>query len=175
MTRHVHVASTGPSPGPIVHRSRELQSLFLFSRTPRPDAAPLRIVDDPLGPPFEAHRERGVTVSTWQSEGICLYASIDRDTYFTLCALLGLIQWRTLLLNPLLTPDDLTHADPPRCLFARQQCREDYALLFESLIICPGCQQFYAWLGVQPEILMLEEVCNRLAPKAAFSHLGVSI
>ena len=122
--------------------------------TPPP---PFRLVvtDDTEPRLFRADRERGVLVSTYQSEGICFYAGIERSTYFRLCALLGRIQWTALELNPLLVEEDLSHQTPSRCLFAPQPFKQDYALVLEDAQVCHGCMEFYQCLAAERELLAL--------------------
>jgi len=104
---------------------------------------------------FRVDREQGVSVSTYQSDGICVYAGIDRNEYFRLCTLLGKIQWTALRLNPLLVEEDFRHESPSRCLFALQPFKQDYALSVEDPQVCQGCVDFYRCLGVETEILAL--------------------
>lgn len=105
---------------------------------------------------FAADRLQGIRVSLYQSEGICAYAQMDRDTYIALCTLLGQAQWRVLTLNPLLVEEDLGHWTPSRCLFAPQPYKQDYALTLESPHVCKGCVEFYQCLGAENEILVIQ-------------------
>jgi hypothetical protein len=111
---------------------------------------------------FSVDRERGVFVSTHQSEGICRYAGIERSAYFRLCALLGRVQWRALELNPLLVEEDFSHQVPSRCLFAPQQYKEDYALVLEDPQVCHGCMEFYHCLAAEAEILALQTMLSEI-------------
>jgi len=105
-------------------------------------------------------RDYGVAVSAWQSEGIAQYAGMDRVSYFLLCGALGLLQYRTLALNPLLRPDDFLHASKDGCLFSTGCPKQEYALMMEHPHICAGCVQFFDCLGCEPEVGALLDVLD---------------
>ena len=106
--------------------------------------------------------ERGVTLSMWQSEGICEYAGISQSAYLTLCGLLGISQWSALNSNPLLRPEDLLHPPEANCLFATQRGIEYFALLLEDPRVCPGCVDFYHCLGADSEVVVLLDALGTL-------------
>jgi hypothetical protein len=104
-----------------------------------------------------------VTVCADQCEGLCSYANLEQDVFLLLGAILGIIQWRALVLNPLLaSQDDLRHSQPSRCLFAEQPSKNEYALVLEDLHICRGCLQFYRCLGAEGDIEALLVLMARL-------------
>lgn len=104
-----------------------------------------------------------VTVCADQAEELCHYANMDRDVFLLLGAILGIIQWRALVLNPLLaSQDDLRHAQPSRCLFAEQPTKNEFALVLEDLHICRGCLQFYRCLGAEADVEALLVLMARL-------------
>ncbi len=111
---------------------------------------------------FNVDRARGVSVSMYQCEGLCQYAKLDRNAYFRLCALLGKIQWRALVLNPLLVEEDLTHESPSRCLFAPQTYKQDCALVLENPFVCSGCVEFYRCLGAEREMAALHSLLDEI-------------
>ncbi len=121
-------------------------------------AARLHITDRRLRGPYGVDPDEGVSVSTWDSRGICRYAGIDERTYLLLCSLVGLSQWRVLATNELLRPDDLRHPPGVRCLFATPEMLQDYALILEEPRVCGGCVHFYHSLGADPELISLQEV-----------------
>lgn len=122
----------------------------------------LHITNEKKDALFTVDLERGITVSCYQSEGICQYANIDRETLTLICSLLGLVQWRSLNSNPLLRPEDLLVSGGGSCLFHRPEVREDYALLLDERKICAGCFEFYCCLGVEPELAALREVLTHV-------------
>lgn len=122
----------------------------------------LKITHQHMPAPYEVSIERGVTLSMWQSEGICGYAGISQSDYLTLCGLLGISQWSALNLNPLLRPEDLLHPPEANCLFATQRGIEYFALLLEDPCVCPGCVDFYHCLGADGEVVALLDVVETL-------------
>lgn len=143
------------------------QRRFRFLEAGFPGAVPLRIADTPAERPFWASRTDGVSISTRESEGICGYAEISRESYLAVCAILGLVQWRALMLNELLIEEDfIAHEESPRCLFAARGTIQEYALAFEYPGLCDSCLDFYRCLGAEPEILALQEVLRREATSA---------
>lgn len=120
--------------------------------------ARLHITERRLEAPYGVDRESGVSVSTWDSEGICLYAGIDERNYLLICSLLGMSQWRVLVSNDLLRPDDLRHPANVRCLFSQPDAIQDYALLLDEPRVCGGCVHFYHSLGADSELIALQEV-----------------
>lgn len=150
-----------------------LQKQFRFTTgpwsTPHP-ASPestvsLYITDRPSHALFLVVKDRGVVVSTWRSVGICHYAHVDPDCYLITCALLGLIQWRALALNPLLRIDDFMHETPSTCLFTPVEVKQEAALLLDDPIICPGCRDFYHCLGVDSELFALYRTLEYIESK----------
>lgn len=146
--------------------AREAQKRFRFIRG-QPGDVSLRISDKPSRSLFVAERVEGVSVSTWQIEGICRYAGLEREAFFLTCGLVGLTCWRALTLNPLLISEDLWHREAGRCLFSRQTYREDYALVFENPEVCPGCRDFFRCLCVESEVFALQQALDFLFPMEA--------
>ena len=123
----------------------------------------LGISREPLGGLFAVDKEAGVSISTWQSKGLCGYAGIERGAYYVLCAMLGLTQLRALQFNPILQVEDFLHdADVP-CLFVQHQQLHQYAELLEEPVVCPGCRSFYHCLGADWEIMALSDVVESIA------------
>ena len=120
------------------------------------DSVVLYMTDAPTETLFHARVATGVAVSTWQSAGICSYAGLSVNSFVLLCTLLGLTEWRALVLNPLLRPEDMIHEISSRCLYTRLETKQDYALLFEDPRICRGCNDFYHCLGADEELVALQ-------------------
>lgn len=121
----------------------------------------LRITDDHERDLFSLG-EGGVSVSTWQSEGIARYTGMERAAYFLLCGALGLLQYRALALNPLLQPDDFLYESERDCLFSLRPVKQEYALLLERPRICAGCVQFFDCLGCEPEVGALLDILEHI-------------
>lgn len=130
----------------------------------RPDQPRVRlhITERELAAPYLADRERGVVISTWNSEGICQYAGIDEHTYLAVCSLLGITQWRALERSNLLRSEDLAHPPNVDCLFANDGLVQDFALFLESPHVCRGCIHFYHCLGVDSELVALQELVSEI-------------
>ncbi|MBX7258905.1 MAG: hypothetical protein K1Y02_21255 [Candidatus Hydrogenedentes bacterium] len=128
------------------------------------------------GPQWFTVTHECVTVYADQAEGLCSYANLEPDVFLLLGAILGIIQWRALILNPLLaSQDDLRHAQPSRCLFAEQPTKNEYALVLEDLHICRGCLQFYRCLGGEGDIEALLVLMARLRdPLTPSSYIRLS-
>lgn len=139
----------------LCHRANQLQAQYQFVPAPAPGSIPLLLSSAMSNVPFEVDLFQGVTVYTWQSKGISAYAGLTEEEYIFCWALLGLIQWRTLLLNPLLRADDLLHGEPSRCLYSQQLFMEDYALVLEAPHVCNSCLRFYGALCPHAEIGVL--------------------
>ena len=133
-------------------RSHGLQARFRFVDAPSDGVVPLRFTARAMRRPFRADRGIGVTVTTAHSDGIAHYLGMHPETYLLMCGLLGLTQWRALELNPLLCADDLGHRAPAACVFATHAEPEQYVLAFEHRHICPGCVDFFHWLGADIEV-----------------------
>ena len=103
-------------------------------------------------------RRRGVVVSTWQSAEISAYAGVPQSQFLLTLTTLEVLQWRSLALNALLTPEDFLHERACGCLFERKLLIEENALLFERPGVCPQCLQFYRFLCPEDELRALEEV-----------------
>ena len=148
---------------------RYFPSVAIYEATPGMELVPaherslhLRITRSQMSAPYRVSAERGVTLSLWQSTGICRYAGISRSTYLTLCGLLGISQWSALDSNPLLRPEDLLHPPKANCLFATPGDIESFALLLEDPWICPGCVDFYHCLGADREVVALLDALGKL-------------
>lgn len=122
----------------------------------------LRIVREQLPSPYTVHAEHGVTVSTWQSDGICRYAGISQDQYIVLSSLLGILQWRTLESNPLLIMEDLIHPASSNCLFMMPGKIHEFVLLLEDPRVCGGCIDFYHCLGVDRELVAVMDTLKTM-------------
>lgn len=151
----------------ILFWSRKTQSAFRFSERRRWGAVPIAILPHGCAYVFQAERQRGVTISAWQSAGICQYAGLHRGLYLLALAMLGLTQWRALSLNPGLRTVDLLHPASKQCLFAQSFFVEEYALALESPAICPACKTFYGQLCPPHELRALETVVECAAHPAS--------
>lgn len=153
-----------------IRTAEQLQSRFLFTPGAWPSTCAtsenppisLYITDRPSNTLFSLIPDRGVIVSTCESVGICRYACVEVEGYLLLCSLLGLTQWKTMLRNPLLQPDDFVHDEPRDCLYSCLETKGEAALLLEVPSICQGCRDFYHYLGVDDEILALSEVLDTI-------------
>ena len=141
--------SQAPNPQPTRHLEHSPVPLFVTSRCLAQG-------------PYDVDIERGVTVSTWNIEGICRYARIEPCTYLLLCSLLGISQWHVLKTNPLLRLEDLRHPPAAHCLYAKSQCIKDYILILEDPTVCRGCVEFYHCLGADLEVIALNETLNSI-------------
>jgi len=145
----------------VVQLAKRLQSVYRFVEFPTRDAVPVRLSASESEVLFRASREHGVSVSTWQAEGICLYAKVRLETYLLVCSLLGLLHWRALDLNPMLIWEDLlVHEEPPACLCAHRDTVQEYALAFENPYICKACREFFRCLGLEFESLAIQDVLD---------------
>ncbi len=131
------------------------------------------------GPPFEvvltnvqhpqlfhiANRDK-VFISTWNVEGICLYAQRRPLDYFLLCSLLGLAQLRALT-NCTLIPEDFIHAEPKECLFAQHTTRSEIAVKLQHPHVCAGCVAFYRALNVHEEFDVVALAIARMETRPA--------
>lgn len=115
----------------------------------------LNITRQIMPAPYTVCKRRGVTLSMWQSEGICRYAGISQNAYLILCGLLGMSQWSVLNLNPLLRLEDLMHPKESKCLFVRPDGIQGFALFLEEPRVCRGCVDFYHCLGADREVIAL--------------------
>lgn len=122
------------------------------------DLPRLHLTSQRLPEPFRVYPDRGVVVSTWESAAICTYTGIRIDRYVLIASLLALSQWRVLRKNPFLRLEDLQHPAGVHCVFAAPHSVQDFALLLDPPVICPGCVDFYHCLGVDSELLALREV-----------------
>ncbi len=120
----------------------------------------IEIVSDRGSELFMLAPDKGVHVSDWQSQGICLYSGIEPEVYLLLYSMLGLIQWWALEPNPHLIPEDFFHPAGPNSLLARQEYKQDYALILESPSVCSGCLEFYRCLGAELEVHALQCVID---------------
>ena len=105
----------------------------------------------------------GVSISTSQCADISAYAGLPRRVYLMTLAMLGLVQWRALQLNPLMLPEDFFHGDSCNCLFQRRIFLEEYALVFEHPFTCAPCRNFYSALCPADEMRALERVVGYAA------------
>ena len=119
--------------------------------------------------PFTVSQDEGVTVSMWQSKGICHYARIAESSYAALCSLLGLSQWHVLNANPLLKLEDLIHPPSQHCLFVKPDPFHDYALILEDPFVCRGCMDFYHCLGADTELLAVIDTLSSIRSRSSIS------
>lgn len=131
---------------------------FRFADHSFPGAVPLCLATFSPHGLFHVQRDQGVVISTQESQGIAGYLGLPRGTYLLLCSILGLTQWRTLALNPLIEPEDFAHSEPSYCVFAAQPTLQHYALSFEKRYICPTCRDFFHCLGAEGELLALQDL-----------------
>jgi len=103
-----------------------------------------------------------ITITTRQSEGICLYTAMNFEDYLFLWSLMGLVQWRTLALNDLMRVEDFQHDTPTTCLFSKPGLFSEIALRLESPHVCEGCFDFYHCLGADLEVLALRQAIEDL-------------
>ena len=112
--------------------------------------------------PFLALRDGPIRISTWQADEIAAYAGITTHEYWVICAMLGLVQWRTLQLNSLLIPEDFIHECTIHCLYGAYEERSQFSLLLEQGRVCRGCRDFYHCLGADRELLALIQTLGAL-------------
>ena len=106
--------------------------------------------------------EEGIQLTTAHSEGICTYANLPLTHYLLVCAFMGLIQWRALDLNPLIKREDFLTEEHSDCLYTPRDTMQEYSLNIEQLRLCPGCAEFYHWLGTDSELVMLYRLIDFL-------------
>ena len=146
-----------------VRLANGVQDRFRFSgEEGNEQAVSVRITETPSDDLFGADRHGGVTISAWQSDGICHYLGIQRESYFVVASMLGLTHWITLVRHPMLIAEDLIHESPGRCIFAKARTIQDYCLLLESPHVCNDCLDFYRCLGAELEIEALLRALRRL-------------
>lgn len=154
--------------------ANRIQERFRFIFDPDPTSSPLKrnaeevpirlqITNEESDTLYSADLQNGVTVSCHSHEGICQYANISLETLILIISLLGLVQWRSLHLNPLLRPDDLLTRDRESCLFHWREFPQDYILIMDERRICAGCFDFYDCLAVEPELFALRQVLQYAA------------
>ncbi len=122
------------------------------------DSPRLHLTARRLPEPFRIYPDRGVVVSTWDSDAICAYTGLQLDQYVLISSLLALSKWRVLRRNPLLRAEDLYHPADVRCVFAEPPSVQDFALLLDPPVVCRGCVDFYHCLGADSELIALREV-----------------
>jgi hypothetical protein len=131
----------------------------------------LLLTERRLPEPFRVYPDRGVVVSTWDSAGVCQYTGIAIDNYLLIAGLLALSQWRVLWRNRLLQLDDLNHPKDVRCVFAGPHSVQEFALLLDPPVICPGCVDFYHCLGADSELIALRNVITEISKSAPADRL----
>ena len=146
----------------VIDVAHKVQRAYRFATGEAVGAVPVRFSDREGGVAVSFRRARGVVVSTWQSEGISAYVRLARAQYLLTLSVLGVIQWRALALNALLTPEDFLHRRPCGCLFERKLLIEESALLFERPRVCQNCLQFYSFLCPGDEIRALRDVVESI-------------
>lgn len=158
----VSVVSSVTDTGSLCALGNQLQGRYHFMPLSQIGNPHVILDDTPSNQLFRVHRDRGVKISTFQSEGLALYAGVPLKTYFLLCATLGLTQWRALQLHDSLYEEDFRHNDPHYCLFVEQLRMQDYALCLEAPRVCKGCKEFYRALGLEEEIHALRLVIQHV-------------
>lgn len=153
----VYVTGTIPDPGLIIGRGHWLGEYFTLTTTKKPRAIRLDYTERPMARPYAVCPDR-VVVTSWQSEGIAKYAGIDPHDYLMFFALLGLIEFRALQVNPDLKPHDLADLRTQYCVFTHRELFEEYALVFDDPYLCSSCAQFYCCIGCEREIFVLKNV-----------------
>ncbi len=152
LVMNVHVSGSPEDTLALMRVVRLHEINFAFCDEIGPGVTPIHISDFTNGVLASVDRSRGILISTYQRDGICTYTGLDHGSYLLLCALLGVTQWRTLALNPLLVAEDFHHGPPCKCLFSHQPCKEDFALLLEDPEVCMSCLEFYRCLGVERDV-----------------------
>lgn len=120
------------------------------------------VTEEELVAPFAISREGPIRISTWQADTIAAYTGMDTHEYWVICAMLGLVQWRTLQLNSLLIPEDFIHERTIHCLYGAYEEKSLFSLLLEQGRVCRGCRDFYHCLGADRELLALIETVDAL-------------
>lgn len=157
---HVHISGPPEDTLAFMRVARLHEIGFAFTDEMASDVAPIQITDEMNSALVCVDRACGICISTYQREGICMYTGLDNGSYLMLCALLGVTQWRTLEMNPLLVAEDFHHGPACRCLFSHQICKEDFALVLEDPEVCTSCLAFYRCLGVEREVDTLTDFLN---------------
>ena len=136
----------------VVRLAQKVQSRFHFSTSKRSESFTVKITDEPLPQLYELTEHENLMISTDQIGGICLYTGMTQDSFLLVSALLGLVQCRALQTSCYLVSEDFVHCVPTRCLYARSESRQEYAIRLEHGLICGGCREFYSRLGLEPEL-----------------------
>jgi len=149
----------------LLTRSNGWQRRFRFSGQAVPGAIRLTVADAAADRPFSVSRADGVFISTYESDNICRYAEIGKGFYLAVCGMLGLVQWRALIMNELLVWEDFFVEEEPRgCLYAARDTIQEYALAFEEPYVCDACMEFFRCLGAEPEIMALQDILSSGMP-----------
>jgi hypothetical protein len=146
----------------IVRKATLIQGAYVFSSVRHWGAIPVRIDERESAAAYHVERVRGIRLAAGHAEKAADYAGFDLHGYYLGLAMLGLIQWRALTLNPMLQPTDLGHPEGTRCLFDRPLLPEEFALHLDHPHICPACQEFYGRLCPQEEMRALNKVIQDL-------------
>jgi hypothetical protein len=142
----------------------QLQDYFHFVSDPASAIVLVEFIDTRADKLFTASRESGVTVSIFHSDQISRYCEVPRDHYLLVCVMLGLVYWRTLMLNPLLAVEDfLVREEKPGCLYAVRNSIQEYALAFEHPYVCRACLEFFRCLGAENETFALMKVLDSMS------------
>lgn len=148
--------------------NRKIEPVWSRSRS---EPVRLLLTDRRLPEPFRVYPDRGVVVSTWDSDSVCKYTGMTLDHYFLIASLLALSKWRVLKQNRLLRPDDLQHPQDVRCVFADTGSVQEFALLLDPPAICPGCVDFYHCLGADTELIALRQAITESARAVTTARL----
>ncbi len=100
---------------------------------------------------------RRAFITTAQSHGIAHYAGVSPSKYLQTCYLVAMTQLRALADNSVQEPEYFECQENRLCLFSWHPKIEDYAHVFERRIVCDGCRRFYLALGVERELMQLQE------------------
>ena len=158
---NVHISENDSTAVRIAALANGLQTAYHFGV--EEGGIPLRIDPCEPGTPFCACRERGVLVSAWESEGIGIYLGVPREMHLLTLGMLGLIQWRALMGNAVLRPEDLYQRAACGCLFEQRRMDGGYPLLLERPRLCWHCAHFYESLCPERDMAALRTVIEHAA------------
>ena len=153
-----------PPQSPIAKWAQSLQNRFQLKARPcTPQDIRLQYTADYTEAPWRLHPAQNlVVVSSWRCSEMARYAGRTTRDYLLLTGMLALTQFRTLALNPHLTPVDFIYRCDESCLFVHEPGRalERFLLATDHLRICCGCANFYHCLGVDSEWVALNSVLD---------------
>ncbi len=139
-----------------------LQNRFSITGVPEDNSIALTFTTSRVSPLVNVSRRVGVTISVRESSRISSYLGVSEGIYFIVLSLVGIIDLRTLNLNPLLSEEDLIYKCSKDCLLARPKRAHEYVLCLERPYICRGCLDFYKCLKADSEVKILLSLFNCL-------------